>query len=340
MENDVKKYYPHLDKLKGLAILLMVMAHVIAWSYPDYSFLTQGRMKDLSAEMFNASFVWTVIYSFHMPLLFFISGYLFYRSSQTYEWNGVKNMLLKRTNRLLIPYFTTGFFVLFLKGYYGYWFFVVLFILNVIILLEFFIEEKLKLNGNLQIVGHIFVFVILFVAPKFLIKVDLPTSLGNLNSLYYYYFVFMLGYSLHKWNGFEKSVQKPQWSLLLLFFYIALMVIVKYFGLAVKLNIFIPGTIILFLFGAFINKDWWGGQFLTVIGKNSMEIYVFHLFFVMPFKEVGTYILGIDNFAFSITLQLTYSLLSALIAIGFSLVMSKIVKSNKYLSFVLFGTSV
>ena len=77
-----------------------------------------------------------------------------------------------------------------------------------------------------------------------------------------------------------------------------------------------------------------------MIGKNSMEIYVFHLFFVMPFKEVGTYILGIDNFAFSITLQLTYSLLSALIAIGFSLVMSKIVKSNKYLSFVLFGTSV
>lgn len=75
-----------------------------------------------------------------------------------------------------------------------------------------------------------------------------------------------------------------------------------------------------------------------MVGKNSMEIYVFHLFFVMPFKEVGIYILGIDNFAFSITLQLTYSLLMAIVAIGLSLVASEIIKCNKYLSKIMFGT--
>lgn len=261
MENEVKNYYPHLDQLKGLAILLMVMAHVIAWSYPDYSFLTQGRMKDLSVEMFNASFVWTVIYSFHMPLLFFISGFLFYKTSQVYGWNGVRKVLLKRINRLLIPYFTTGFFVFVLKGYYGYWFFIVLFVLNVIILLEFYLEGKLKLNGNWQIAGHILVFFILFVASKFLTKVDWPTSLKNLSFLYSYYFVFMLGYYLHKLTKFEKEIKSPQCSLLLLFFYIALMVIVKYYGLAMKFSLFIPGAIILFLYSAFENKKWGGAIF-------------------------------------------------------------------------------
>lgn len=31
-------YFPYIDGLKGTAILLMVMAHSLAWSFPDYSF--------------------------------------------------------------------------------------------------------------------------------------------------------------------------------------------------------------------------------------------------------------------------------------------------------------
>lgn len=81
----VKTYYPHIDGLKGFAIILMVMAHAIAWSYPDISFLSH-RFCDMSTLEFNSSFVWKVIYSFHMPLLFAVSGFLFYKPI-TFDWN-------------------------------------------------------------------------------------------------------------------------------------------------------------------------------------------------------------------------------------------------------------
>ena len=163
MENK-KDYFYNIDQLKGLAILLMVMAHVLAWSYTDYSFL-KGALIDMTKEEFNASLIWKIIYSFHMPLLFFASGYLFYKV-RPYDWINVKQLLLKRINRLLIPYLTTGVFVLFLKGYFGYWFFQVLFVLNVIVLLELFIESKIRVNIFGECACHIFVFLILFIISK------------------------------------------------------------------------------------------------------------------------------------------------------------------------------
>ena len=60
MENK-KDYFYNIDQLKGLAILLMVMAHVLAWSYTDYSFL-KGALIDMTKEEFNASLIWKIIY--------------------------------------------------------------------------------------------------------------------------------------------------------------------------------------------------------------------------------------------------------------------------------------
>ena len=37
-----KIYFHNIDALKGLAILLMVMAHVLAWSYREPNFLNNS----------------------------------------------------------------------------------------------------------------------------------------------------------------------------------------------------------------------------------------------------------------------------------------------------------
>ena len=65
-----KLYFAHLDALKGLSILLMVMGHALAWSYEDESFLHQ-KMLYLNNNLLYSSLLYKVIYSFHMPLLFF-----------------------------------------------------------------------------------------------------------------------------------------------------------------------------------------------------------------------------------------------------------------------------
>lgn len=69
--------YEYIDIAKGIGILLVVWAHIllVGWTH-------------------------RFIYAFHMPLFFFISGYLFKRD----KYNSFKDFFKKRFKRLIIPY--------------------------------------------------------------------------------------------------------------------------------------------------------------------------------------------------------------------------------------------
>ena len=58
-----------IDQLKGITILLVVIGHLIEHN--------AGR----------DNFLWTFIYSFHMPLFMFISGYLAYVTFRMERFN-------------------------------------------------------------------------------------------------------------------------------------------------------------------------------------------------------------------------------------------------------------
>ncbi|MBC1233402.1 acyltransferase family protein [Listeria booriae] len=66
-----------IDNLRGLGMILVVWAHM------NIPFALE-----------------TIIYSFHMPLFFFISGYLYKKNNATF-----KEVLTKKATGLLIPYF-------------------------------------------------------------------------------------------------------------------------------------------------------------------------------------------------------------------------------------------
>lgn len=73
-----KARFDYIDIAKGLGILTVVWAHImlVGWSH-------------------------RIIYAFHMPLFFFISGMLFKRDKYT----SFVDFLKKRSKRLLVPYF-------------------------------------------------------------------------------------------------------------------------------------------------------------------------------------------------------------------------------------------
>ena len=73
-----------MDFLKGIAIIAVIVGHS----------LSGVRSMDL---LFN------VIYSFHMPLLFFISAYIEEQSRDKYAGKEGR-MLIRRMNGLLLPY--------------------------------------------------------------------------------------------------------------------------------------------------------------------------------------------------------------------------------------------
>lgn len=74
------------DILKGMAIILVIIGHAHGLSVP---------IKSSAYYMLNE-----VIYSFHMPLFFLISGYFFKQMD-------LKNCLKKNFSRLVIPYIFT-----------------------------------------------------------------------------------------------------------------------------------------------------------------------------------------------------------------------------------------
>ncbi len=84
----------YLDVAKGIGIFLVIVGHCI----PDAS--TPEGISDK-----NFAVLFGVIYSFHMPLFFFVSGYLtknLETSSQIFA------ALKKKFNRLMVPYFFVG----------------------------------------------------------------------------------------------------------------------------------------------------------------------------------------------------------------------------------------
>lgn len=80
-----KKREDWLDSLKGLGILFVVLGHC----FPPQQPLTD------------------YLYSFHIPLFFFVSGYLFSVNSRQ---EAFKTFLAKRFKRLMVPYFAYGAF--------------------------------------------------------------------------------------------------------------------------------------------------------------------------------------------------------------------------------------
>lgn len=134
----------HIDYLKGFAILMVLLGHIFIAKAPAgtrYPFCE-------------------IIYSFHMSLFFFVSGFLAYKTNQIKE-KGIVFFIKKRAISLLIPYlfwlFIAPYFIknsyptnigeLMSKFYFipnlNYWFLPLLFIFNIIYLLY----HKLTMGG-------------------------------------------------------------------------------------------------------------------------------------------------------------------------------------------------
>lgn len=73
-----------IDALKGLTILLVILAHALQRSLPDI----------------QSNIIFNLIAAFHMPLFMFLSGYILYINKATYDINWIKRKCL----RLIVPF--------------------------------------------------------------------------------------------------------------------------------------------------------------------------------------------------------------------------------------------
>lgn len=201
-----KKRIEYIDALRGFLMLLVVFCHVECFGFFDFSYNTPfGQF----------------ISTFRMPLFFFISGFVAYKSEE-WDFRWWINSTKKKARVLLIPTFVFGLIYTYLHLHknassfigdpakLGYWFTIALFEMFTIyytinLLYHQFIKHKVSVSRResawyiLLIISAILLFILKFPLKYF----PVLRSIGDILSLHYtfkYFQFFVFGIIASKYR--------------------------------------------------------------------------------------------------------------------------------------------
>ena len=251
------------DIMKGIGIILMIVAHTIG---PD------NRL-------------WDFIYAFHMPLFFVVAGYF-------YKQDTLPKLLKKNRNQLLIPYIVLCIIVIFLSqirhphnitsdivsafnGMGPGWFLLAMFMVRI----EFY--YILKIFPNYYLILSLFISTIVcFIAHYH----DIPSFLSFFPSLVSLFFV-AIGYyiRIHSLLEFDKKYPYIYISLGLIFWFItSIFGKVEMSHCIFKLSIIdicgsVGGTFLVYKLSKFIdNSNNRIKNIISLAGRCTLVILFFH----------------------------------------------------------------
>ena len=317
-----------MDYLKGIAIVAMVVGHSLNTVIP------QGNL------LFN------LVYSFHMPLLMFISAYIEEQYREKYamkEWQ----MLIKRVCRLLIPYVSWNIlydvisgqifnvnikdFGLLLLGYKSgrLWFFPVLFGLKVLHFLYWIIKRKMGNKANC--IADILVCGLLEAITVVLALLTKNQYIINMLSYAIPYFLAVIIVD----NEVLRKVMISEWtvSFALLFYFL----VFKRFSFydtnwttqVIRIGLSLCVIIVCYKFREKWNETKYFNKMLCIFGSNSLAIYVMHGYFI----DYLTYF----NMIESTYIVSILAILSAFLIAGICTGIAQIIGISAWWNKVLFG---
>ena len=319
----------YIDQLKGVGILLVVMGHIC-----------QGRF------MPQSDFLFRFIYSFHMPLFIFLSGIFANKVNVAIANRNLIPYLKKKFFQLMIPFFIFGSLRGFMhgnfvddfligKGHAGYWFFLVLFVLFIIVGICEEIKYKSKIGNWIYIIPYGFILLLEYIYPNVLFS-----ELFSIHYLYFNYPFFLLGLYLGKSQFLQHQLSKPY------VFEITIVIYIVFFSINYNQNhLYLKHVtalcMVLFLYGAmryYQPSDWFFRKLLFV-GSKSMDIYVLH-YFIFPFypKNIYNHLLGwFSNVFVCDTVMYVLILISTVLFSYICISISSLLKRSSWISRYVFG---
>lgn len=318
----------YIDRLKGLAILLVVMGHVFLYTYGQ---------PDMLANRY--------ITSFHVPLFMFVSGYLVYKENQIYT---LKQLSYKLKN-FLIPMFVVGLILTFTQiransvndgltivkdfildpGKNGYWYLMSLSVFYCSL-------QCFRLNKR----GNVFIDVLIVLIIYAILSVGRHIVLHRynlwndplcvFNGADFYPF-FILGYFTRKYKWSE-YLSSRQW-----FAYIAFTGYFVFFNMDFDLQMLntlserfvVRLCALIAVVAFFLKRESCTSKIeslLSYFGKNTLYIYVFHYFVIrnISFVPLNEWTMGYTNWILSIVLAFFVTI----IAVGISIGIGKLIKKT------------
>lgn len=337
MDNNIgtikKARIEYIDAMRGFAMFTVIYGHIT---------LLVFHVKTICFD---------IICSFHMPLFFFICGFMSY-SSYT------KQLMKKRIrNRILCQLLPTiivatlyclSFSIPFdtvitdiMKA--GYWFTFVMVELFLFYMLYISITNRYKINITSQTLFLIFLILgsniiksLLFKYNIFTHPIALITSFP-LIVIHLPYFIFGILAKMH-FDLFLKILHHRYSILFALSAFIGLF-FYDPFGRSAFIQGFL-GIIIVYRFfefyKIFFSNQTFIGRSLGYIGKYTLEIYLIHYFFIHSLKEYAQYV-DINAIYSSWIVELIIFTIISIIILGLSLCTIKFTKISPILYSLLFG---
>ena len=298
----------YIDRLKGLAIILVVMGHIYGMAFA------------LSDDV-----AYRVISSFHMPLFMFLSGLVACSGATSPFWNLKK--LSRKLRGLLLPLIVFGmcFTMTFSRNFgtglveflespnkNGYWYLMSLAVFYVSLSLY---RLNVKQKWYIDVALAIAIWGGMFALWKYTAQTKDYFCMLNCGNFYPF---FILGVMTTKYNLLDK-MHKANWLFsLCIVAYAFLFCVDMPFHALVSLNkhIFLPFCMVYIVVNLFVCRHGatsYGEKILDFVGKRTLDIYVIHYFFIsmIHLKDLGNNWEGTEN-----------SLLMFIVAVGLSVVIT------------------
>ncbi len=325
-----KQHLQHLDVLKGIAIVMVVMGHALILSL------------GIRNPLVNA------IASVHMPIFVFISGYL---SGKTMEWSwtSLRRYWFRKVIQLLLPLsvlplmyamFYGHSLVELLYGSYhlGYWFTLALFLIFSVNFVFRGIEhvanqrQSAWVNVGLALAGIGFVYLIDLLLASNNELYDI-LSWKHVTWLYSY---FVLGTLVRRHKVLENLMLNPWLSGVAGLCYVWL-VYLDYTGhpLFRGIPMTLSGLILFYQIASSIvvRLPKAGGR-LAYLGKNSLAIYLVHYFYIFSMSLIASQLDYITpRFGLELAVVLGFSAVVILLSLG----TTALIRCNPLLALLLLG---
>ncbi|WP_027206773.1 acyltransferase family protein [Butyrivibrio fibrisolvens] len=312
----MKQRNRNIDVLRGMGIILVVIGHSLQATFEEH----------------NSMIAFKAIYSFHMPLLMFVSGLaVAYTTSLDFSWiiKKIKSLLVPFLAWLVIPcLFThdwTGYWEylmsVFLYPDNALWFLWSLFLNHCVFYVFWHLGRKNCLAFN--------IFLLVVLSPLTVIKAPL-----RINMMPWYYAFYIIGYLTVKYQ-IKHHISKFFFPVLILSFGLWSLFLplwnrdkLSYLSLWILKNFNIKSDIILFLIDkgllliiSISGVIWFSlistricrlkiSMLLEIIGTNSLEIYVLQGFFFNVFTLNNPYFRLVINTATGLLIPLAISITS------------------------------
>lgn len=322
-----KERNAYMDFLKGIAMVAVIVGHSVA-------------------DVSQSKVFFHVIYSFHMPLLMFISAYIEETNREKYITNE-GTMLYKRFCGLLIPYMSWSIlyrivsgnlleinikdFVLWLFGYEqgGLWFLPVLFGLKILHFLYWKIEKRIKKADNSCIVDMLICCALEFVTAILAFLTKQPYIINMLSYAVPYFFAIIIVD-----NEVFRKVIDSEWTAAGVMVVYLLLFPKFSFGnthwmtQVIRIGLSLCVIIICYRF----RKKWEMNQYNKIVcmfGKYSLAIYVLHGYFL-------DYTLYLDMFQSAFMIAVL-SIFAAFIIALVCVAIARIIEISSWWGKILFG---